>query len=779
MSVDQMGTPDTTTDAQRMAPPAAAPASPDMSQAPLDNPQSPVTPAAGAPPAAAPQDNKPHPLASALNAVLKGATGGDVYYTAPDGTRKLAPQSNATLGKTLIAATLAGLLSKDDYRETKFGPVRDFAGSAGNAAEAASGVVNAARNKPQQLSDLEQTKKMMTIQNNSNLIALQSASARLKHANQEANSAAVTEGLTPFKDYEALRTANNDPNQPKAFLSQGLTHDQVLATGPDGKPAHKLTDSNVIQDGWTQKWNEDSHQMEPEPTYAVLNPDLKDVTLPKNVTDMLNKVNSQWKDIHQIVGGTVKVPVNAYVSAMHDYSAVMQGQQVLDTLNKTVNGADAEPLSVDAVAAAARASKDKGQNILPALYQLTHAVAGNNLPEDGQRPDNLLHTLLTSPNGGEVLKLIGLTPDEAMKKADSINAERVKQLALAKMGGIGDKAPAPDGMSANLLDQIGKSNLTPDAKAALTASLPSNSGGVDTTRQVMTVGKSFQTAVAAKNREDIQNGDPQVLKTTASNMIEGDNSSIKDLMTSRSNVKATANNILQEEARARGLDPTRYTLSAQQAKSDTFKQYSEPNQKIGAQLQSFGKLLGHINEGYEASNAWTRSGSPLLNHGIGWLAENAQNDQDFKRFQSEIIAPAKEYMNFLNQNRAEHESDIKSLEAVINPSTTPAGVLTALTSFAKTADIQAAQLGRGYIQTVGTTYPVVDPTGTAILDRLLGKGKSQAAAVSAQIPKGWQGNQARPITDKNLLNTIFNAAGRDAATATRIAKENGWIVPQQ
>jgi hypothetical protein len=43
---------------------------------------------------------------------------------------------------------------------------------------------------------------------------------------------------------------------------------------------------------------------------------------------------------------------------MHDYSAVMQGQQVLDTLNKTVNGADAKPLTVDAVAAAARAGKD-------------------------------------------------------------------------------------------------------------------------------------------------------------------------------------------------------------------------------------------------------------------------------------------------------------------------------------------------------------------------------------------------------------------------------------
>lgn len=406
----------------------------------------PTFPAATAMPTLAPQQqqnpSQPHPLSRALDAVLKSATGGDVYYTDPNGERKLAPQSRGTLGKTLIAATLAGLLAKDEYRQSAYGPVRDFAGTAGNAAAASVGVVNAARKRPQQLSDeaaqeqtQTQTRKLMTLQNNAHLIALQSASAMQKHTNQEQNGAAVETGLAPFKEYESLRTSNTDPNQPKAFLAQGLTHDQVLGTGPDGTPAHNLTDSNVIQDGWTQKWSPEANAMEAEPTYAVLNPDLKDVALPKAVTDMLDKVNSQWKDIHQVVGGTVKIPVSAYVSAMHDYSAVMQGQQVLDTLNKTVNGADATPLSVDGVAQAARASKDKGQNILPALYQLSHAVAGGNLPDEGQRPDNLLHTLLTSPNGGGILKLIGLTPAEASDKMEAIANKRTADAKIAAEAG--------------------------------------------------------------------------------------------------------------------------------------------------------------------------------------------------------------------------------------------------------------------------------------------------------------------------------------------------------
>jgi hypothetical protein len=322
-----------------------------------------MLPSGPATPAAAPQ-NKPHPLAGALDAVLKQATGGDVYYTDPQGNRKLSPQSRGNLGKTLIAATLAGMLAPDSYRQTPYGPVRDYNGTAGNAASAASDVIQKRRDQVQKLSDDQQSKKLMTIQNNAALVALQSASARLKHENQEQNSAAVETTLTPFKEYESTRDPN-DQKTPKAFMAQGLTHDQVLAKGPDGKAAHQLTDSNIIQDGWTQKYNEATGQMEPEPTYAVLNPDLKDIQLPKNVTEMLSKTNSQWKDIHAVVGGNVRIPVNAYVSAMHDYSAVMQGQQVLETLNETVNGKGAKPLSVDAVAEAARMSRDKGNESSP------------------------------------------------------------------------------------------------------------------------------------------------------------------------------------------------------------------------------------------------------------------------------------------------------------------------------------------------------------------------------------------------------------------------------
>jgi hypothetical protein len=704
--------------------------------------------------------------------VLKSATGGDVYVTNPDGSRSVAPQSRGTLGKTLIAATLAGLLSKDEYRQTPYGPVRDWNATGANAAAAGKSAVDTMRQGPQKISDEAQTRKMLTLQNNSQLVALQSAQARLANEKNDykiKSDAHVQDMLSPFKEYEDLRTGNNDPTQPQAFIDggRGLDHEQALAMIK--QKGNGYTDNNIIQDGWSDKWDDAAQRMIPEPTYAILNPDLKDVTLSPNVTEVLNKVNSQYKDIHKIVGGTVKVPVNAYVSAMHDYQAVQTGQVTLDQLSKELGGTG---VTLDAVEKAARDGRSSGANILPALFKLTHAVAGDNTPD--KRPDNLLDTILKSPNGEQILKLIGMTPDEASKKADSINAERVKQLAIAKEGGVGDKSPAPQ----QQIEQTQKAlaQLPPEDQESLKGDFNPNG---TTVGELKHINDKIQQIRQDNKNNAIKQGDPAELQAQANNIIEGDNSSLKDLLNARASVRTVANNILQQEARRRGLDPTRYTLSAQQSRADMYKDYSETSTKTGAQLNSFGTLLGHINEGFDASEAWTRSGSPVLNHSLSWLAKNATNDQDFKRFQTDIIAPAKEYMSFLNANRAEHEQDIKSLEGVLNENSTPAGVLTALKSFAKTADIRAANLGQRYVQTVGTTYPVVNPQGAAVLNRLLGKGNSQAVAVSAPIPRGWQNSQPTPLNDKNTLNAIFAAAGRDPQRATQLARENGWIVPQQ
>ena len=424
--------------------------------------------------------------------------------------------------------------------------------------EASQNVLNQRRALPQKLSDEAQTKKLMTIQNNAHLIALQSASAQLKHENQDKNAAMVETTLAPFKEYESLRTSNNDPNQPKAFISQGLTHDQVLAKGPNGQPAHRLSDSNVIQDGWVSKWNDATNQMEPEPTYAVLNDQLKDVTLPKNVTDMLNKVNSQWKDIHQVVGGTVRVPVNAYVSAMHDYSAVVTGQQILETLNETVNGKDAKPLSVDAVAAAARAGSRQGSEYSPSTLQFDSCrLRAETCPEMTSVPTISAHFIQTSPNGNDILNLIGLTPQTADAAMQKFNNERIRQAEIAKTGGVGDKAIAQPSQVAAVVAA---------AKKLPAEYQPTILSGVNPTG--MTVGEleklKDKVLDTQKHVDDLeqkkltQGGDPVVQSKTANNIIEGDVARLDRITSIRGNARQELFDAIHDEAQRRGLDTTQF-----------------------------------------------------------------------------------------------------------------------------------------------------------------------------------------------------------------------------
>jgi hypothetical protein len=275
--------------------------------------------------------------------------------TNPDGSRSVAQQSRRTLGSTLIAATLAGLLSKDEYVQTPYGIRRDYSGTGANAAAAGKNVIDEMRNKPQQLSDEEQARRLMTLQNNSKLVALQTASANLKHSYQEQNAASVETGLTPFKDYNNQRTAD----QPNAFIDggQNLTHDQAMAMVQ--QKGNGYTTNNIIQDGWTTKWNDISKQMEPEPTYAILNPELKDIKLGDDATQLLSRVHSQWANAQKVTDGNVRVPVNAYVSSLHDVQAVMQGASTLNQLSTELGG---KPVTQSDVEAAARNGRDKGAN---------------------------------------------------------------------------------------------------------------------------------------------------------------------------------------------------------------------------------------------------------------------------------------------------------------------------------------------------------------------------------------------------------------------------------
>ena len=761
-----------TPDAMQQPPVTPSPHSQPTAQDPNAAPQ--VNMPAGAPPnlgqaptqmpKLAQQPDKPHIMSRVFDGILKTMIGGPVTYTDPSGVRREAPQSRGAMGKAIVAAALAGLMTPTQYREGAFGTkVEDFGATAGNAANAAKGVMEANRNRPQQLSDEMQARKLMTIQNNAHLAQLQAASAHAAHEMNEEQAKNAQDFNSVFDEYDKLRT----PTEPKAYLAKDLTAEEV--TAPNS--GYKLTDSNIVRYGSRTVYNPQTQQDEIHPTFAILNPDLKDIQLSPDVANKLAEINSQWKDIHQTVGGTVRVPVNAYVSAMHDYQAVTQGQSTLNALSKAYG----DGKSID-LAAAVRNSKEKRNDILPALYTLTQTGAAGHTLDN--RPDSLLTTLRDAPNGTQVLALMGMTPADATKKIEDIQNQRARTAKLAAEGGIGDKAPAPPQMVSAVIAEAKK--LPPeDANAILAGINP----------QGMTVGEleklkdKVLTTVQQNKVEEFnklkETGDPVQAAKTASNIIEGDVDSLVHSTTLRGQSRQVTLNAIHDEAVKRGLDPVNYSEQALEAKGNMMRDFmSNKKGSTGSQLSSFDAFLGHEGAALDALDRLKNktlglSNSPVWNAAMDSVGKQLTNDPDWKAFKTSLLPVQNEINNFLSGGFAVQAHEQALMQQVLDPHETPSRVDSALRQLAETADIRLGAMGRRYLDVMGTTYPhLIGDDAQRTLKRV--GIQSKAVPLSVSLPKGWKSGQAQPLTNPTVAKSFVQAAGGNNTRAAEIAKDNGW-----
>jgi len=613
------------------------------------------------------------------------------------------------------------------------------------------------------------------MQNNANQIALQSAGVRL--ANEKNDFKVKTEQhvqdmFSPFQEMENDRLSSNDPNQPKTFADNGrmLTDQQVFSSG------HKLTDANVVQDGWRDAWDEGAKRMVPEPTYSIINPDLKNVKLSPKVADTLARVNSQYKDIHAVVGDDVRIPVNAFVSATHDYSAVTMGTEILNQLSSTLGG---KPVTQEMVEKAAREGRDGKKDILPTLYKLAHGVGADNMPD--KRPDNLLDIMIHSPNGDKALALLGLTPEEADTQKEKIHNKRVSDLKLAEMGGVGDKAPAPPGMVDAQIEALNNSDLPEDKKANLLAAVPETHNGRSNLGQATRWGKQVDSDLTAWTKQKIEQGDPVEIDKTADRYItSGDPSSLSAYFSSRKDVKEKVENALYQKAVDMGVDPTRFTGSALDNKAAAVKDYTG-NKKgsTGAQITSFNKVLGHMANAVDtsqrlASKTLGSSRLPIMNTAMDVIGKQIGDDPDWAAFKTSLLPVQQEMSNYLAAGYAPKAEEASLMHAALDPHETPARIMATLKQLADTADIQLTEMGRTYLNATDTTNKnLLSPEAAASLQRL--GVKSKAAAFSTELPRGWQTNQMQPLTDRKIGEAYYHAASGDKAKAQWLARQNGWI----
>jgi hypothetical protein len=307
---------------------------------------------------------------------------------------------------------------------------------------------------------------------------------------------------------------------------------------------------------------------------------------------------------------------------------------------------------------------------------------------------------------------------------DDIRAAENKRLAAAAEAKAKPTAPekidSPDKANAVLADPNESAARKTQAKAFLKGSTATAAG------------KAAAEATAKTNAET-NSGDVQ---QAARNVVSGDLTNSKDITSMRGGQRTAMFNAIHDEAVRQGKNPNDWSPAALKTKADMYEDYREG--KTSNNIAAFDAFLGHANDAMDANDAWRRAGSPLINKPLTWLAKNAENDTNYTAFTTALEPVRKEFMSFLNANRAEHEGDIKTMGTVLSDASSPAQIETALKQLGKSADIRLAAIGRKYQNTMGAAFPnLISDDGKAALQRMGITSKTSAASNAPKLaPEG-------------------------------------------
>lgn len=232
---------------------------------------------------------------------------------------------------------------------------------------------------------------------------------------------------------------------------------------------------------------------------------------------------------------------------------------------------------------------------------------------------------------------------------------------------------------------------------------------------------------SAKTKAEANSGDVQ---EAARNILSGDLTNLKDITSMRGGQRTAMFNAIHDEAVRQGKDPNQWSPAALKTKADMWEDYR--NGKTSNNIAAFDAFLGHANDAMDANDAWRRTGSPLINKPLSWLSKNAENDTNYTAFTTALEPVRKEFMSFLNANRAEHEGDLKTMGTVLSDTSSPAQIETALKQLGKSADIRLAAIGRKYKNTFQSDFPnLISDEGKQTLQRMGITSKTNAATNTA------------------------------------------------
>jgi hypothetical protein len=509
----------------------------------------------------------------------------------------------------------------------------------------------------------------------------------------EANMTALKTGYGLGQEEDAAKDSyiKTHEDELKENQDSGNVQDSNIPGSQIPKKGYDLKDVVFIPDGRVPVYKDGERVMKngvpvSEITYSVVKGNVQ-TPLSQGDYDKFVKYGLM-KPTGPSAGGSFKVPEGSTLSQAslnkmnHQVALVDQTQRELQKVNPDID-------LVDAI-------KQDPKGVLDAIGKF------HNDATSADPIDQLAAIRRAHPNAAATIEgLIGSDNIDKLKDKKAADLAEAKEAGVTRgrLSAEGDKMD--DNKAASILSDP-KSTPQDRQRAQEFLKIKANTKFTDKEQEI-----NAQRAIEDKD-----------LATAAKNIVSGNLAQIRDLVSFRGDQKTRVYNMISDEAKAQGKDPKDYSPAKLEAKTKVLNDFSDG--KAADSIVSFNTFLGHANDALSATGAMRgQTGSPLINRPLNWIRKNAANDTNFQAFQTALVPVRKEYMSFLNNNRAEHEGDIKVMETVLNDDSTPAQIESALKKLGESGDIRLAELGRKYSNTMGDEYPsLLAPESKQALQRM-------------------------------------------------------------
>jgi hypothetical protein len=343
-------------------------------------------------------------------------------YVDPSGNVK---PTNISLGRTVLASVLAGMMSPTQYRDTPYGPVVNGSATAAGSFQAGQKVVSDQNAAAQALSDKQQAMKLQNISNSVQQVHLMAALTQQKH--QELQG--VLDSNQPaLDDFKAMDDKQADPSK-KTILSEPMTFQQAMDSPLYGKG--KMTTNSILMTSSRSVYDPETGETHEVPLFTILSPEAGGVTISEDQKKNFSTINRSFDGMG---GLDARIPIHQYLALQGNLTSVQHFQSFIKRADEQLG------IKEDADLAAA-VKKD------PTLINGIRA-AENALAQGGSTADTLQRIQHGTDgkvnwDSSKLFEAMGLSQDAVSDYIRADQRERARQDAADKEAGKIDLKETP------------------------------------------------------------------------------------------------------------------------------------------------------------------------------------------------------------------------------------------------------------------------------------------------------------------------------------------------